>query len=74
LFPFPERNDEPEGAALAGRALDADLAAHQQDQPLADRQPEPGAAVLAGHAVVGLLEGLEQPRLRLRLDADAGVA
>jgi hypothetical protein len=56
------------------RALDADLAAHQFDQPLADRQPESGAAVFSRHAVVGLLEGLEQSRLRLGVDADAGVA
>ena len=52
---------EPEGAAHPGRAVDADVAAHQLRQAAGDRQPEAGAAVLARGRGVGLLEGLEQP-------------
>ena len=66
-------DDKPESAALAGSALNPDFAAHQVDQPLADGQPEPGATILAGHRVVGLLEGIEQPRLRCAFDTDAGI-
>ena len=46
----------------AGRALDADLAAHQLDELLRDGQAEPGAAVAARGRAVGLGERLEQPR------------
>ena len=50
------------------------FAAHHLHQLLADREAEPGAAVLAGGRAVGLREFIEDPRLRLAADADAGVA
>src|SRR6185436_7900075 len=64
---------EREGAALARRALDADLAAEQPRELAADGEPEPGAAVLPAGSAVGLLKGLEDEPLLLRRDADAGV-
>ena len=60
-------------AAFAGLALDADLAAHQLDQLLADGQAEAGAAVPARGGAVGLREALEDAACLLRRDADAGV-
>ena len=59
---------------MPGFALDADLAAHQLDEPLTDGQPEAGAAEPAGGRASACVERLEQPRLRGRVDADAGVA
>ena len=49
-------------------------AAHQLDQPPADRQAEAGAAVLARGRGVGLREGLEERSDLVGGDADAGVA
>ena len=69
-----EMRAETEGAALARLAADADLAAHQTYQMLADRQPEAGAAKLAGDRGIGLGERLEQPGGSFALDADAAVA
>src|ERR671927_1084189 len=63
---------EPEGAALARRALHADLPAHQLDELLADGQPQPRAAVLAGGRAVGLAERVEELRLLLRRHALSG--
>ena len=56
----PEARTEPEGAPLAGLAVDANLATHQLDQPFGDRQPEPGPTIPAGRRAVGLRERLEQ--------------
>ena len=70
----PEPDREVERAADARLALDPDLAAHQLDQPAADRQAQAGAAVLARRGHVGLGERLEQLRRLLRRHADAGVA
>src|SRR5207249_6835807 len=61
------------GAALAGRARDADLPAEEPRELARDREPEPRAAVLAARGAVGLLEGLEDQALLVRRDADAGV-
>ena len=55
-----------ERAALARRALEADLAAEQARELAADREAETGAAVLAAGAAVGLLERLEDELLLLR--------
>ena len=46
---------------------------HQLNQLLGNGQAQPGAAVFAGGGAVGLLEGLEQPALLVRREADAGV-
>ncbi len=62
---------QAKGAADAGGAVELDAAGHQRGQPLAQRQPQPHAAVVARHAVVGLVELLEQARLRLGRNADA---
>ena len=64
---------EPEPAAPAQGAVHADLTAHQLGQSARNGQPQPGAAVFARGGTVGLLEGLEQPRLLFGRQADAGV-
>src|SRR4051794_5577925 len=51
-----EGEDDPEGGALAGVAQDADRAAHEGREFLADRQPETRAAVGAGDGAVDLAE------------------
>jgi hypothetical protein len=58
-----QRQVQREGAALARRAGQADLAAQQLGQLAADRQAQAGAAVLAAGGAVGLLEGLEDDLL-----------
>ena len=62
-----------ERAAAAFLALDPDPAAHAFDQPGRDAQAQAGAAVLARRRSVGLLERLEDVRLLVRGNADAGV-
>ena len=69
-----ERNRHLEGRAGAELALQRDAAAHALDDPLGDAQAEPRAAIAPRDALVGLLELAEDPRLRFRRDADAGVA
>ena len=69
-----QRDREPEGRALPGRAVQRDAAAHALDDAPRDREAEPGAAEFARHAAVGLLEFLEHARLRFGRNADAGVA
>jgi hypothetical protein len=69
-----QRHLEMEGGAVARLGMHADGAAHQLDDPLADRKPQAGAAIQPGGRGVGLGECVEQPLLRGRLDADAGVA
>ena len=68
-----ERNLEPEGAALAHPALDADGAAHQLDQTAGNDQAQSGAAIAAGAALVGLREGAEQAAYCYRINADTGI-
>src|SRR6185312_2283874 len=69
-----ELDCEPEGRALTGFAVDADLAAHHRRQLLGDGEAEAGAAIAARRRLVGLGEGLEDPALRFRRHADTGVA
>jgi hypothetical protein len=64
---------EPEAAALAQDAVGAGLAAHQARQVGGDGEAQPGAAEAPGGGGVGLLEGPEEARQGLGLDADAGV-
>ena len=70
----PKRRREDERRADARRALERQVAAHHAGEAAADREAEARAAVLARGRAVGLAEGLEQPPLLLRRDADAGVA
>ncbi|EGY00822.1 hypothetical protein AZA_89199 [Nitrospirillum viridazoti Y2] len=70
--PF-QRDVEPEGGTVAGRALHPYAAPHQLHQLAADGQAQAGAAEAAGDGTVGLLEHLEQPARLRRVDADAGV-
>ena len=70
---FGEVEGEPEGAALAGCAVDADGTVHAADQSFADRQPQAGAAVTPGGRVLGLGKGIEQPLDLVFRDADAAV-
>src|SRR5471032_1184365 len=65
---------EHEAGAEAGRAADADVAAQQADQLLADRQAKTGAAVAPRGRWFRLRERDEQLPLRRFADADAGVA
>ena len=68
-----QAHGEPEGAALAWRAFNTDLAAHQQGQSFADGQSESGTTVFSCQRAVRLFESLEQAQLVGRADADAGV-
>ena len=64
---------QADGGAGPRRAVHADLAAHQFRQAPGDDQAQAGAAVATGGAALGLGEGLEQPGLLFRGDADAGI-
>ena len=64
---------EPEGRAASLRGDETHRAAHQFDQPPADRQPQAGAAIRAADRAVGLREALEQPFLAVRRDPDPGI-
>ena len=68
----PDR--EAELAADPHLARDADPAAHELGEPLADREPEPGAPVAARGRGVDLAERLEEAAEPVGRDADAGVA
>ena len=67
-----ERRDER--GAPPDLALDANAAAHERGEPLADRQAEAGATVLSSRGRVDLTERLEEPLDAIGRDADAGVA
>ena len=54
--------------------VEGELAAEQIDQIAADREAEAGSAVLASGGAVSLRERLEDRRLQLLLDPDAGIA
>ena len=69
-----ERDGEAKGRSRAGRARHRDPSAHALDDALGDRQAEAGAAEPPGRSAVGLLELAEDAGLRVRRDADAGVA
>ena len=60
--------------AFAGRAGHRQDATHQADKMTRNREPEAGAAKAAADGRVGLHKRLEQPGLRLFVNADAGVA
>ena len=64
---------DDKGRACAGRALDADLPAHQPQQAPAYGQSQSGAAVLAGGGTIGLRKVIEDPLGGLGRDADASV-
>ena len=70
----PQRDLEMEAAAVAERAVQVQFAAHQANQPLADRHTQPGAAEAPRGRGLGLREAAEDARLVLGCDADAGVA
>ena len=65
---------EPELAAAAWYAFDADLAAHRLDKLARDGKPETGAAEPARMARIGLDEFVEDLVALLERNADAGVA
>ena len=65
---------EPERTALSGLALDADLALHLLHQSSADGEPQTCPAKAASGGAVGLREGLEQSRLHILGNADAGIS
>ena len=64
---------EMEAASLSGLAVHPQLAVHQLDQARGDGQAESGPSELAGGRSVGLRESLEDQRLFVLGDADAGV-
>src|SRR5690606_5339227 len=65
--------DDGEGGAAPGLALDPDLAAHELAEVTGDRQTETGAAEAAVDVLVGLAEGAEDGGELVPRDADAGV-
>src|SRR5207302_9378197 len=69
-----EPRREPELRPAADLALDPDIAVHDRDELFDDRQTEAGPAARPGHRGVDLVEGIEDPRLLLRIDADPGIA
>ena len=71
--PHVQPDGEPEGAALAQDAGDADGAPHELRQALADGEAQAGAAVLAGGRVVALEERGKEPLHHIGPHADAGV-
>ncbi len=68
-----ERQLEPEGRAGAGLRVDSDRAVHHLAQAVADRQAETRTAIPARGRSVGLGEGLEEPGLLPRRQADARI-
>src|SRR5579862_4556702 len=68
-----ERQVEGEGAAAAGDAVEANLAAQELCQFAADRQAEAGPAILARRAGISLLEGFKDDLLFFRWYADARI-
>ena len=60
-------------SALADRARDRDIAAHQLAEVVADRQSQPAAAILACSRGIALSERLKQAPHLLGADANAGV-
>src|SRR5690606_37405482 len=68
-----QRHREPEIAALADLALDADLAAHQLTEAFAYGQAEAGAAFGACGRALDLGEGAKELLAVLRGDASPGV-
>ena len=68
-----QRQRHAHGGAGAGRAVDHDAAAHHFGETAADGQAQAGAAIEPRGVHAGLLERLEQARLRLCCHADAGV-
>ncbi len=68
------RHDQGKGATGARLAPHLDLSAEQIGQFAGDRQAQTGATVTAVGGAVGLAECLEDRRLLLLGDADAGVA
>ena len=69
-----ETRREPEHAALARLAHDAELAAHQLHQPLGDDEAEARAPVPSRRGPVRLREGLEEASQRFGLDADPRIS
>ena len=69
-----QRNGDPEGGALSGRAFDRDRAAHAFNDAVRDRQAKAGAAEPAAGAAVGLLEFMKDAGLVAQRDADTGIA
>src|SRR5256885_1441356 len=62
---------EPESGAAAFALVEADVALHQLDQPLANGKPEAGAAFLARGGGIGLVESAEDARAKCLRDAGA---
>ncbi len=68
------RQHQGKGTAGARRTLHLNLAAQQVRQLAGDRQAQARAAITSVGGAIGLAERLEDRRLLLRRDADAGVA
>ena len=64
---------EVKGAAFAFSALHFQLSAHFVDDAAGDGEAEAGSSKAPGGRAVGLAEGLEDARLLVFRDADAGV-
>jgi len=62
-----------EGRTDTGRAIDRDIAAHQLRQPADDREAEPSPPIASRRRAVRLRKRLEEARLLLGIEPDAGV-
>ena len=68
-----EARGKDEGGALARRTFDRQVAAHETSQTPADHEAKSSASVLPRGRAVCLSERLEESRLLVRGNADAGV-
>ena len=71
LFQF---DSEPESGSLAGHAVDADVASHQEGELFHNREAKPCAAEFPCGGVIGLRECLKQSSLRRFRNADSRIA
>ena len=69
-----QRDLEPERASQPDCAFQSDVATHEADKLLGDRGAKARSAKPPGGRLIGLREALEDALLRVRRDADAGVA
>src|SRR6185369_17787149 len=68
-----EPDHRRESRALPELTLHAQGPMHPRAEPACYRETQPGAAVAPGERHVDLVEGVEDPRVILGRDADAGV-
>ena len=73
LGPDANANRDMESAAAPWLAVDPDPSAHHGDEPRRDGQAETCAAKASCRRPIGLIEGIEDHRLLVSWNADAGI-